>query len=68
MIELVIIGAGDHGKSAADAFEMSCSFNLTGFLGDGLNVGDSVFGVQVLGLVDRLSVAVLWTTKCINQS
>lgn len=54
MFELVIIGAGGHGKSSAKEFQTSHSFNLTGFLDDGLNIGDCVLGIQVLSPVDRL--------------
>jgi FlaA1/EpsC-like NDP-sugar epimerase len=46
---LLVVGAGGHGRSVAEAAEMSCHFNVVGFLDDSLPVGDTTLGVHVLG-------------------
>jgi sugar O-acyltransferase (sialic acid O-acetyltransferase NeuD family) len=47
---LLIIGAGGHGRSVAEAVLMADEFNLVGFLDDGAFAqGADVWGVPVLG-------------------
>ncbi len=52
---LLIVGAGGHGCSVAEAAEMSCHFNVVGFLDDSLPVGGTTLGVPVLGPLASLS-------------
>ena len=47
---LLVVGAGGHGRSVAEAVLMSGDFNLVGFLDDGVfATGGDVWGVPVLG-------------------
>jgi hypothetical protein len=46
---LLVMGADGHGRSVAEAAEMSCHLDFVGFLGDSLPVGDTTLGVPVLG-------------------
>lgn len=48
---LLIVGAGGHGRSVAEAAEMSGQFKVVGFLDDSISVGDVVLGSPVLGPV-----------------
>ena len=48
---ILIIGAGGHGKSVAEAARLSEAFEIAGFLDDGLSEGCSVLGSVVLGPV-----------------
>ncbi len=52
---LLVVGAGGHGRSVAEAAEMSCNFDVVGFLDDSLPVGDTTLGVPVLGPLASLS-------------
>lgn len=52
---LLVVGAGGHGRSVAEAAEMSCHFNVVGFLDDSLPVGGTTLGVPVLGPLASLS-------------
>ncbi len=47
---LLIVGAGGHGRSVAEAVLMSDQFSLAGFLDDGaFDNGEAVWGFPVLG-------------------
>lgn len=47
--KLLIIGAGGHGQSVAEAAELSGQFEVVGFVDDALAVGTLVLGYPVLG-------------------
>jgi len=49
---LLVVGAGGHGRSVAEAAELSGQFEVVGFLDDALPVGKSVLNVAVLGPMD----------------
>ena len=57
-IRLLVVGAGGHGRSVAEAAELSNLFEVVGFLDDSLPAGETVLGVPVLGPV--ASVALHW--------
>lgn len=46
---LLVLGAGGHGRSVAEAASLSGQFEVVGFLDDALPVGHSVMGHPVLG-------------------
>lgn len=46
---LLVVGAGGHGRSVAEAAELSGQFEVVGFLDDALPAGKSVLNVAVLG-------------------
>lgn len=46
---LLVVGAGGHGRSVAEAAELSGQFEVVGFLDDALLAGKSVLNVAVLG-------------------
>lgn len=48
-IRLLVVGAGAHGRSVAEAAELSGHFEVVGFLDDALPVDKSVLNVAVLG-------------------
>ena len=48
-IRLLVLGAGGHGRSVAEAAELSGQFKVVGLLDDSLPVGESVSGIPVLG-------------------
>jgi sugar O-acyltransferase (sialic acid O-acetyltransferase NeuD family) len=50
---LLIIGAGGHGRSVAEAVSLRGDFEIVGFVDDGAAVGD-VFGNPILGPISRL--------------
>ena len=50
---LLVVGAGGHGRSVAEAAVLSDQFEVVGFLDDGLPIGTSVLNVVVLGLLIR---------------
>jgi FlaA1/EpsC-like NDP-sugar epimerase len=50
-IRLLVVGAGGHGLSVAEAAELSGQFEIVGLLDDSLPAGESVLGVPVLGPV-----------------
>ena len=52
---LLVGGAGGHGRSVAEAAELSGQFKLVGFLDDSLLAGESVLGVPVLGPVASMA-------------
>jgi sugar O-acyltransferase (sialic acid O-acetyltransferase NeuD family) len=51
---LLIIGAGGHGRSVAEAAELSGAFDMFGFLDDGLPVGQTVLMSSILGTIGGL--------------
>lgn len=53
--KLLIIGAGGHGQSVAEAAELNGQFELMGFVDDALAVGTLVLGYPVLGSAADLS-------------
>jgi sugar O-acyltransferase (sialic acid O-acetyltransferase NeuD family) len=53
--KLLIIGAGGHGASVAEAADLSGSFEVIGFLDDALPVGQMLLNRVVLGGVGALS-------------
>ncbi len=52
---LLVVGAGGHGRSVAEAAELSGQFEVVGFLDDALHVGEIVLGVPMLGTVDSMA-------------
>lgn len=52
---LLVVGAGGHGRSVAEAAELSGQFDVVGFLDDALPAGISVLGVPVLGAVASMA-------------
>lgn len=49
MTRLLVVGAGGHGRTVAEAAELSGQFEVVGFLDDALPAGKSVLNVAVLG-------------------
>lgn len=47
---LLVVGAGGHGRSVAEAAELSGQFEVVGFLDDSLPAGDTALGLPALGL------------------
>lgn len=52
---LLIIGAGGHGASVAEAAELSGAFEVVGFLDDAFPVGQAVLNGSVIGAIGGLS-------------
>ncbi len=52
---LLVVGAGGHGRSVAEAAELSGQFEVAGFLDDSLPAGETVLGVPVLGPVASMA-------------
>jgi sugar O-acyltransferase (sialic acid O-acetyltransferase NeuD family) len=53
---LLIVGAGGHGRSVAEAVLMADNFNVVGFLDDDAFIrGEAVWGLPVLGAVKAFS-------------
>jgi sugar O-acyltransferase (sialic acid O-acetyltransferase NeuD family) len=48
-IRLLVVGAGGHGRSVAEAAELMGSFEVVGFLDDAQSEGAQVLGMRVLG-------------------
>lgn len=46
---LLVVGAGGHGRSVAEAAELSGQFDVVGFLDDAAPVGERVHGRHVIG-------------------
>lgn len=55
---VVIVGAGGHGQSVAEALASQGGVSVVGFLDDGAPVGSTVLGLPVLGKVRALSAQV----------
>jgi sugar O-acyltransferase (sialic acid O-acetyltransferase NeuD family) len=53
--KLLIIGAGGHGASVAEAAKLCGAFDVIGFLDDALPVGKTVLNSTVLGSISGLS-------------
>lgn len=51
---LIILGAGGHGRSVAEAAALQRQYQVVGFLDDGCAAGTVVLGVPVLGTVAEL--------------
>jgi sugar O-acyltransferase (sialic acid O-acetyltransferase NeuD family) len=54
-IRLLVVGAGGHGRSVAEAAELSARFEVVGFLDDSLPEGEIVLGVPMLGSVASMA-------------
>ena len=54
-IRLLVIGAGGHGRSVAEAAELTDLFTTVGFLDDSLPIGATVLNVPVLGSVATIA-------------
>jgi sugar O-acyltransferase (sialic acid O-acetyltransferase NeuD family) len=54
-IKLLVVGAGGHGRSVAEAAALSGEFEVVGFLDDGLSVGELILGDPVLGAVASMA-------------
>lgn len=54
-IRLLVVGAGGHGRSVAEAAELSGKFDVVGFLDDSMSAGETVLGSAVLGLVGNIA-------------
>ncbi len=52
---LLVVGAGGHGRSVAEAAELSGQFEVVGFLDDSLPAGETVLGLPVLGPVASMA-------------
>ena len=52
---LLVVGAGGHGRSVAEAAALSGQFEVLGFLDDAAPVGERVLGSRVLGPVDSMA-------------
>jgi sugar O-acyltransferase (sialic acid O-acetyltransferase NeuD family) len=52
---LLVVGAGGHGRSIAEAAELSEQFQVVGFLDDSLPAGETVLGVPLLGSVASMA-------------
>ena len=50
MKQVIVIGAGGHGKVVADIVR-ACGDSLLGFLDDGRNAGETLCGIPVLGKI-----------------
>lgn len=52
---LLVVGAGGHGRSVAEAAQLSGQFEVVGFLDDALPPNKLVLGVSVLGAVASMT-------------
>jgi sugar O-acyltransferase (sialic acid O-acetyltransferase NeuD family) len=52
---LLVVGAGGHGCSVAEASELSGKFEVVGFLDDSLATGETVLGIPVFGPVSAMA-------------
>ncbi len=52
---LLVVGAGGHGRSVAEAAALSGQFEVVGFLDDGSPVGERVLDSHVLGNVASMA-------------
>lgn len=55
---VVVVGAGGHGQSVAEALALQGDVSVVGFLDDGAQVGSLVLGLPVLGKVSALPAQV----------
>ena len=61
---LLIVGGGGHGRSVAEAAELSGTFDVVGFLDDALPIGQPVLRRVVLGAVANLSQLDSYRVAC----
>ena len=54
-VRLLVVGAGGHGRSVAEAAELMGSFEVVGFLDDAESEGAQVLGMRVLGPVGSMA-------------
>lgn len=54
-VRLLVVGAGGHGRSVAEAAELTGSFEVVGFLDDAKSEGAQVLGLRVFGPVDSMA-------------
>lgn len=54
-IRLLVVGAGGHGRSVAEAADLTGLFTIAGFLDDSLPVGTTVLNAPVLGPVATMA-------------
>ena len=52
---LLVVGAGGHGRSVAEAAELSGQFEVVGFLDDDIPIGEVVFKSHILGNVASIT-------------
>jgi FlaA1/EpsC-like NDP-sugar epimerase len=52
---LLVVAAGGHGRSVAEAAELSAQFEVVGFLDDALPAGEIVLGLPILGPVASMA-------------
>lgn len=57
-VDLVIIGAGGHGRSLADVVEATNDYRIIGFLDDFRKTGESVSSYPVIGRFEHISALV----------
>lgn len=62
---LLVVGAGGHGRSVAEAAVLSDQFEVVGFLDDGLPRGTSVLNAVVLGSIASMSQHLAGTDQVI---
>lgn len=62
---LLVVGAGGHGRSVAEAAELSDRYEVVGFLDDGLPIGTSVLNAVVLGSIASMSQHLAYTDQAI---
>lgn len=54
MSQIIVIGAGGHGRSVAEALLLSGQYKVVGFLDDGVKPQTQIYQLPVLGPVDNL--------------
>jgi len=52
---LLVVAAGGHGRSVAEAAELSAQFEVVGFLDDALPAGEIVLDLPILGPVASMA-------------
>lgn len=55
LARLLVVGAGGHGRSVAEAALLSGQYDLAGFVDDGLAIGSAIWQTSVLGTTADLS-------------
>lgn len=53
--KLLVLGAGGHGRSVAEAAQLSGLFEVVGFLDDAQPIGAHVFGYPILGSMSTMA-------------
>ncbi|WP_148717334.1 PglD-related sugar-binding protein [Chitinolyticbacter meiyuanensis] len=54
MNEVIVVGAGGHGRAVAEALLLEGRYRIAGFVDDQTIVGVEVFGLPILGKTDQL--------------